>query len=478
MCGAYVELLRNVPLLLQLFIWYFVLTELLPPIDEALRPMAGVFFSKNGLQFPIPLWATGHWATLAGFGVGLVGGMGLAPLRRRAARAPPATRRCSCCPRSPSLIIAIAAGWLLGGAPSGLDVPEKTEINVIGGGSVTPEFLTVLLGLTIYTAAFIAEVVRAGIQSVPLRPASRRRWRSASRARKRLRLVLLPQALRVIIPPMTNQYLNLTKNSSLAVAIGYPDLVSISNTVAQPDRARDRVHRDPDGGLSTLSLLTSALMNWYNRRVALIRESAERATADERCAVFAPIDSRPPPVAARRRRRLDARATSSTAAQHAGHGCHCGAPAVAGAAALRLVGGRRGVRARQRRLPCRGRSRARAGAWSPRSGRLILFGRYPYEEQWRPLAACAILIALLVASCLRPLWKPWLAPLWVLVLALCFILMRGGVFGLTPVETARWGGLPLTLVLAVVEPGDRVSARASWWRSGAAPSCRRSARCA
>ena len=83
-------------------------------------------------------------------------------------------------------------------------------------------------------------------------------------------------------------------------------------------------------------------------------------------------------------------------------------------------------------------------------GRLILFGRYPFEEQWRPLAACALMIALLVASCLRPFWKPWLAPLWVLVLAVCFMLMRGGVFGLTPVETSRWGGFPLTLALSVV----------------------------
>jgi general L-amino acid transport system permease protein len=83
-------------------------------------------------------------------------------------------------------------------------------------------------------------------------------------------------------------------------------------------------------------------------------------------------------------------------------------------------------------------------------GRLILFGRYPFEEQWRPLAACAILIALLVASCLRPFWKPWLAPLWLIVLAVCYVLMRGGVFGLTPVETSRWGGFPLTLALSVV----------------------------
>ena len=265
--GAYVDFFRNVPLLLQLFIWYFVLTEMLPPIEEALHPMTGVFFSKNGLQFPHPEWAPGHWVTLLGFVVGLVGiwGWGRYVTARRAATG---DAPMFILPAILILVIATAAGWLIGGAPSVLDTPEKTEINVVGGGSVTPEFLTVLLGLTIYTAAYIAEVVRAGIQSVPYGQHEASVSLGLARA-KELRLVQLPQALRVIIPPMTNQYLNLTKNSSLAVAVGYPDLVSISNTsLNQTGRAIECIAIVMACYL-TLSLLTSALMNWYNRRAAI-----------------------------------------------------------------------------------------------------------------------------------------------------------------------------------------------------------------
>jgi general L-amino acid transport system permease protein len=218
LCSAYVEFFRNVPLLLQLFIWYFILTETLPPIEEALRPLEGVFFSKNGLQFPIPLWE-GSWAT-AGF-----------------------------------------SGW---------DIPEKTELNVVGGGSVTPEYLTVLFGLTIYTAAYIAEIVRGGIQAVPFGQHEASAALGLSRAME-VRLVLLPQALRVIIPPVTSQYLNLTKNSSLAVAVGYPDLVSISNTsLNQTGRAIECITIIMACYL-TLSLLTSWFMNAYNRR-SLLKE--------------------------------------------------------------------------------------------------------------------------------------------------------------------------------------------------------------
>ena len=213
LCSAYVEFFRNVPLLLQLFIWYFILTETLPPIEEALRPMANVFFSKNGLQFPIPLWEGGF------------------------------------------------AGW---------DIPEKTELNVVGGGSVTPEYLTVLFGLTIYTAAYIAEIVRGGIQAVPFGQHEASAALGLSR-RMEVRLVLLPQALRVIIPPVTSQYLNLTKNSSLAVAVGYPDLVSISNTsLNQTGRAIECIAIIMACYL-TLSLLTSWFMNTYNKR-ALLKE--------------------------------------------------------------------------------------------------------------------------------------------------------------------------------------------------------------
>ena len=265
--GAYVDFFRNVPLLLQLFIWYFVLTELLPPIEEALHPLPGVYFSKNGLQFPHPVWSPEHWATVIGFVVGCVGIWGWSRLVA-ARRAATGDAPMFMLPAIAILIIATAIGWFLGGAPSALDSPEKTEINVIGGGSVTPEFLTVLLGLTIYTAAYIAEVVRAGIQSVPYGQHEASVSLGLTRA-KELRLVQLPQALRVIIPPMTNQYLNLTKNSSLAVAVGYPDLVSISNTsLNQTGRAIECIAIVMACYL-TLSLLTSALMNWYNRRAAI-----------------------------------------------------------------------------------------------------------------------------------------------------------------------------------------------------------------
>jgi general L-amino acid transport system permease protein len=166
------------------------------------------------------------------------------------------------------MLAGAALGWLLGGAPSELSLPEKTEISVVGGGSVTPEYLTVLLGLTVYTAGYIAEVVRAGVQSVAYGQLEAAASLGLSRGLS-LRLVQLPQALRVIIPPLTSQYLNLTKNSSLAVAVGYPDLVSISATsLNQTGRAIECIALVMACYL-TLSLLTSALMNLYNRRARL-----------------------------------------------------------------------------------------------------------------------------------------------------------------------------------------------------------------
>jgi general L-amino acid transport system permease protein len=266
-CGAYVDLFRNVPLLLQLFIWYFILTELLPSIEAPLVPLPHVFFSKNGLQFPIPVWAGGHVFTLVGAAIGAIAFvMWLKWCERRrdaTGNSPPAL--------SLGVVIWLVftlVGWFVGGAPSALDLPEKTEINVNGGGAVTPEFLTMLIGLTIYTATYIAEVVRAGIQSVPYGQHEACAALGLPRSRE-LRLVQLPQALRVIIPPLTNQYLNLTKNSSLAVAVGYPDLVSISNTsLNQTGRAIECIAIVMACYL-TMSLLTSALMNVYNKRAAL-----------------------------------------------------------------------------------------------------------------------------------------------------------------------------------------------------------------
>jgi general L-amino acid transport system permease protein len=147
-------------------------------------------------------------------------------------------------------------------------MPERGELNISGGGAVTPEFIAVTMGLTIYTAAFVAEIVRSGIQAVPRGQSEAANSLGLSRAQN-LRLVLLPQAMRVIIPPVTNQYLNLTKNSSLAVAIGYPDLVSISNTTLnQTGRAVECILVMMTVYL-VLSLLTAALTNWYNTRMAI-----------------------------------------------------------------------------------------------------------------------------------------------------------------------------------------------------------------
>jgi general L-amino acid transport system permease protein len=266
-CTWYVELFRNIPVLIQLLMWYFVLTTVLPPVSEALHLGPGVYVSKSGMSFPIPEWGLGQALAAAGMAVGFV----VSWFYRRWAQV---QFERTGIPRPvfwPSLAMVIGfglIGWLAGGAPTELEFPEKTEMNVSGGGAVTPEFLAVLIGLTMYTAAFVAEIVRSGIQAVAWGQSEAGSALGLSRGQQ-LKLVLLPQALRVIIPPMTNQYLNLTKNSSLAVAIGYPDLVSISNTTLnQTGRAVECIAIIMAVYL-TLSLTTAALMNWYNSRSAI-----------------------------------------------------------------------------------------------------------------------------------------------------------------------------------------------------------------
>ena len=266
-CTWYVEIFRNIPVLIQLLTWYFILTTLLPPVSEALHLGPGMYVSKSGMSFPIPVWGLGQLLA----GGGLVLGAIVAWFYRRWARM--AFERTGK-PR-PTFLPSIALmfgfallGWILGGAPMALEMPEKTEMNVSGGGAVTPEFLAVVIGLTLYTASFVAEIVRSGIQAVAHGQTEAASALGLSRGQL-LKLVLLPQAMRVIIPPMTNQYLNLTKNSSLAVAIGYPDLVSISNTTLnQTGRAVECIAIIMAVYL-TLSLTTAGIMNWYNSRSAI-----------------------------------------------------------------------------------------------------------------------------------------------------------------------------------------------------------------
>jgi len=266
LCLSYVEFFRNIPVLLQLLLWYVVLTEVLPAASEAWT-LGPFFLSKGGLNYPIPVWATGQLFAAFGF----VAGLALIWLYRRWARlqfeATGKTRSQFWIP----LYIFIGGGllgWAIGGAPTDFNNPVMGEFSIENGGALTPEFLAVLLGLTLYTAAFIAEVVRGGIQSVPRGQGEAASALGLSRNQE-MRLVMLPQALRVIIPPLTNQYLNLTKNSSLAVAIGYPDVVSIANTAMnQTGRAVECISLVMLVYLTT-SLGTSLLMNWYNSRAAI-----------------------------------------------------------------------------------------------------------------------------------------------------------------------------------------------------------------
>jgi general L-amino acid transport system permease protein len=267
-CTAYVEVLRNIPLLLQLLAWYLVLTEMLPEASSAIQLAPHVYLSKEGLQLPVPVWARGWAFALAALPLGLLVAWALFRWARSRREHTGHT------PQVLWLAVLVAfglpvVGWLAGGAPREMDVPELTTFNVAGGLGMTPEFLTLVIGLATFTAAYIAEIVRSGILAVPHGQTEAAAAIGLSR-RQALRLVVLPQALRVIVPPLTSQYLNLTKNSSLAVAIGYPDLVSITNTaINQNGQALECIVLIMSVYL-TINLLTALGMGWYNRRVALV----------------------------------------------------------------------------------------------------------------------------------------------------------------------------------------------------------------
>jgi general L-amino acid transport system permease protein len=267
LCYGYVELFRKIPVLLQLLMWYLLFTELLPAPYEPVSMLGLFYLSKGGFAFPMPVWGIGQLLALGGAALGVAVAL---YYRRRALRRFEETGVVPRLfwPTVATIVVFSFAGWLLGGAPTAWNFPEQGEMSVTGGGTVTPEFMAVLLGLVFYTSAFVAEVVRAGIASVPHGQIEAASSIGLSRGQS-MRMVVLPQALRVIIPPMTNQYLNLTKNSSLAVAIGYPDVVSIANTaINQTGRAVECIAIIMLVYLTT-SLATSAFMNWYNQRAAI-----------------------------------------------------------------------------------------------------------------------------------------------------------------------------------------------------------------
>jgi general L-amino acid transport system permease protein len=267
LCYGYVELFRNIPVLLQLLVWYLFFTDILPPISEPLTLGGVIFLSKAGFSFPVPVWGPGQ-------ALAALGALVCLPLawawRRWAIRQFELTARVRSTFWVPVAIVFAGSilGWVAGGAPTAWNLPAPGAFSMEGGASATPEFLGVLLGLVLYTSAFIAEVVRAGIASVAQGQVEAAGSLGLSRGQS-MRLVILPQALRVIIPPITSQYLNLTKNSSLAVAIGYPDVVSIATTALNnTGRAVECISIIMLVYLAT-SLSTAGFMNWYNARAAI-----------------------------------------------------------------------------------------------------------------------------------------------------------------------------------------------------------------
>ena len=263
----YVEVIRDLPLLLQLLFWYTIMQGL-PGPRQALNPVEGVFLSNRGLKLPWIVWEGAHTAAL----LACIAGIVLTWLYARQARAKQMADGQS--RRIWPLAIALVIGlpiltWQAMGGPWDVDWPALRGFNFQGGTNMSPEFAALLIGLVTYTAGFIAEVVRAGILSV-----NSGQWEAAQALGLRhgsvLRLIVMPQALRVIIPPLTSNYLNLTKNSSLAVAIGYQDIVSIANTTLnQTGQAIEGIAIIMAVYL-TISLSISLFMNWYNARIALV----------------------------------------------------------------------------------------------------------------------------------------------------------------------------------------------------------------
>jgi general L-amino acid transport system permease protein len=265
---CYVELFRNIPLLLQLFFWWALLREAAPGPRQAWHLMPGVYLSNRGLIFPVPVASQVHlWMGVA-LALGIVAAVLVAKWAKKRQEATGAQFPVGMV--STLLVLGLPLlAFLAGGAPIAMDVPELKGFNFSGGHSITPEFTALVVGLVVYTASFIAEIVRGGIQAVS--------WGQTEAAlavglkrTQTLRLVIMPQALRVIVPPMTSQYLNITKNSSLAIAIGFPDLVAIANTtINQTGQAVEGIAIIMAVYLS-VSLLISMFMNWYNRFVALV----------------------------------------------------------------------------------------------------------------------------------------------------------------------------------------------------------------
>ena len=268
LAAMYIEVLQNIPVLLQLFFWYAIFHDVLPLPRQSLNPLPGIFFNNRGFYYPVPA----NHPVYFWVGIAVLVALLISYFIHRWAR----IRQDRTGQIFPSglmtfalLLILPLLTWAAGGAPTALNIPTLSGFNYQGGINFSPEFCALLLGLVLYTSAFVAEIVRSGIQAIS-KGQTEAAMSLGLRPSRILTLVILPQALRVIIPPLTSQMLNLTKNSSLAVAIGFPDFVSVANTtINQTGQAIEGVALIMVVYLF-ISLVTSAFMNWYNKKKALV----------------------------------------------------------------------------------------------------------------------------------------------------------------------------------------------------------------
>ncbi len=264
--AIYIECFRNIPLLLQILFWYTTVILQLPSVRTSFTFFGSVFINQRGIYLPSPQPTSGMkiWLGCLAGGLIVAAILYLVRLRKLQQLEQPGFPAKWALPAF--LLVALLGWFLTPGKPFTLELPALRGFNFGGGIHLSPEFSALLIGLVMYTGAFIAEVVRSGIQSVV-----RGQWEAARAIGlnefQTLRLIVLPQAFRVIAPPLTSQYLNLTKNSSLAVAIGFPDLFNIGNTMMNQTGQSIPIFAMIMMSYLCISLTTSAYMNWYNRRI-------------------------------------------------------------------------------------------------------------------------------------------------------------------------------------------------------------------
>ena len=265
---VYVEIFRNIPPLLQIFFWYFGVLSVLPQPKESIEVPGGIYLNSRGVFFPKIIFGEGSGLILIGLLTALVISVFVWWMARK--RQMETGQQFPVFLTSLGLIIGLPLlAFVLAGMPATMEFPKLSTFNLSGGSQVKPEFLSLYLALSVYTASYIAEIVRSGIMGVAKGQTEASQAVGLSR-NQLLKLVVIPQAMRIIIPPLTSQFLNLTKNSSLAIAIGYPDLVAVGGTILNQTGQAVEIVAIWMVVYLGISILTSLFMNWFNAKMALV----------------------------------------------------------------------------------------------------------------------------------------------------------------------------------------------------------------